>query len=67
MFQFSALESTITYVIIDSHKIICNKLVNSSDMEEHTQFHLGTLPVYQHWVILISTGPRKLLNSLAVC
>ena len=40
LFQFSACKSTFTYVIIDSHALNWNKLVNWNDIEELIQFQL---------------------------
>ena len=46
-FQFSARESLIIYVVVDSHALNWIKLGNWNSINEHIQFQLGTLPVDQ--------------------
>ena len=45
MFQFSACESTTTYVIVDAHALHRTNFVNCNDIVTHIQFQLGALPV----------------------
>ena len=45
LLQFSTCESTVTYVIVDSHAQNWNNVVNWNDMEEGIPFQLGASPV----------------------
>ena len=46
LFQFSARESTVIQVMVDSRALNWNKVVNWNDMKEHIPFQIGTLSVH---------------------
>ena len=63
LFQFNICESIIIYIIVDSHALNWNKLVNWNDMEDCIQFQLRDLLLYNFLMFTVKLNNKLKKNN----
>ena len=61
-FQFRICETTVIYVIVDSHALNWNKMVNWNNLEKYIQFQLEALAVIRDFYIFLHFHKRLWVN-----